>query len=284
MPIPLAILPDLAYATDVASRSDAITGLVISEPDYISTWLTTLRNQWRMLGGQADTAFMTLPSRHERILGCDGMVAVEDTNTGLFKILLFEAKQIKPRMDQKIASNSVAAQVEYLIAALPSKHSHFSDQIARQAQCLLANPQLAIIELFICFAAPLAPFIPPIFDDYGSTCVDHVNARNHVSPPGAVPPLLPFNKAWAHIADLPVVCGMAPGRNLQAVFQELIACTFGQPLHHPDGLQGILVALGDGVQANLPQHRNLATVLQHLGLRYFLHVTGRADGWAQAIN
>lgn len=71
MALPLSVLPGMAYAADVATRNDAIAGMVVSERDYVSTWLTTLRNNWRMLGGQASMAFVTLLPGYEQLLRRD---------------------------------------------------------------------------------------------------------------------------------------------------------------------------------------------------------------------
>jgi len=283
MSIPLVILPCLAYAADVAILSTAVAGHIVNEPDYISSCLTTLRNQWRLLGGQAELVCTTLPKKVETKLGCDGMIAIENTLTGQFKILLFEAKQIKNKMDKVVISSSLPAQVEYLIATLPSVHSHLSDQIARQAQVLALNPGLAIIELFLCLRAPYGPFVGPNFDIHGSTCVKHADARDHVAPPGATPPLRNYTDAWKYKIDLPVVCGVIPGQNLQSTFQELIACSFGTPFRHQNGLLGLLQVFGGQPLRNVPKSRSLSSLLRDLGISHFLHVEGRAVGWSSDL-
>ncbi|NHV26513.1 hypothetical protein [Burkholderia sp. D-99] len=285
MALPLSVLPGMAYAADVATRNDAIAGMIVSERDYVSTWLTTLRNNWRMLGGQASMAFVTLLPGQEQLLGCDGAIVVEDTVTKQFKILLFEAKRIRPNMDVLKNHNHIAhTMVEYGVAASPSYHSHFSDQIARQAGFVAANPQVPVVEIFLSLNSPVAPFVPPVFDAYGSACVDHSAARDYVAPPAAVPPAaqILFNAAWNHLADLPIVCNVAPGRNLKSTLEDLVACRIGRPLTHPDGAVGILRELHPDVNQLIGQQVvQLPRVLQALGLSYFLHVTGAASGWGR---
>lgn len=285
MALPLSVLPGMAYAADVATRNDAIAGMVVSERDYVSTWLTTLRNNWRMLGGQASMAFVTLLPGYEQLLGCDGAIVVEDAVTKQFKILLFEAKRIRLNMDVLKSHKNIAhTAVEYGVAASPSYHSHFSDQIARQAGVVAANPHVSIVEIFLSLNSPVAPFVPPVFDAHGSACVDHHAARDYVTPPATVPPApqIAFNAAWDHVADLPIVCNVAPGRNLKSTLDDLVACRIGRPVTHPDGAAGILRELNPDVNQLIGQQVvPLPAVLRALGLRYFLHVTGEASGWGR---
>lgn len=253
MSLPLSLLPSFVYAADVSTRQDAIRGAIANERDYVSSWLATLRNSWRMHGGKGETYFRSLPGKIETKSGCDGMFLV--VGAGRLKIMLFEAKVLNRRMDSHQRRPSPAAILRWGAAVPPL--SHFSDQLARQADWLAAHHAHAIVEMFINLRPPVAPFIPPLFDPSGSTCVRHDVALQHVNPPlvGGVPQIPPGQK-WRANPDVIQIAGVGSA-NWYDEFQEFVNCRLGRPIVVPGAVESdewfrhvnqILGEFGEGVE------------------------------------
>lgn len=143
--LPLKILPSLALCADIATAVDAQNGLVVSERDYISRWLCTLQNNWRMLGGNADYLGATNTKNIEEGTGSDCFLAMVTATE--FKIVLIEAKRTYRGFDGK-KDPSAAAQ-ELWEEKTPSSISRFSDEIARQRAIIKkSRRRIGVFEAF----------------------------------------------------------------------------------------------------------------------------------------
>lgn len=295
MTLPLFLLPNMAYAADIATRLDAIAGRVVCEEDYVSTWLTTTRNQWQMLGGSAFTVLQTLNKSEETLFGCDGLIALHDPYLNLYKLMLFEAKVLKPTgMDKSQHKATPKAIWSYGAPPAPS-YSHFADQLGRQHWWKTVANELFIIEFFIDLRPPTIPFTSANgFLDYGSTCVRHEFARNAVTP--SVYPAPPFTIASSTIASSGIwtentVIPLPKKSSIRSALLDLSSCRIGSPMHHVDGLNGILVTLmqrsynDPGITAaggNLRSTAALRDILQAAGIRFFAQFSGHSpDSWRQ---
>lgn len=262
MPLPLSMLPRLAYAADAATRRDATLGLVVSERDYVSSWLATTRNLWRMLGGKGFC--QTLPLNRETQLGCDGLIVLEGVSS--YKYFYFEAKRLRPGFDS-LKTPSQQALAEFVIP-LPAQYSHFSDQLGRQSQWLIHHPQDQMFEMFLNFNQIHALTAPP-FDIFGSTLVPHSVARSHVTPPGG----LPVTQAWDVLTDVPAVCTTG-GCSIEQVLSEVVNCTRAVPLPNGNRDQLHQFVIPELRLNGMPDDHNFMMCLREMGIQHYAHFAG----------
>lgn len=97
--LPLKLIPKLAICADIATATDAKNGMIVSERDYVSCYLTTLRNIWRLLGGSAHFQGWTNAKHFEEASGTDFALVI--ANKQRFKIALIEAKRTYNGFDAK---------------------------------------------------------------------------------------------------------------------------------------------------------------------------------------
>jgi hypothetical protein len=301
MKLPLFLLPNMAYAADVATRLDAIAGRVVCEEDYVSTMLTTTRNQWQMLGGSGFTILQTLAKSRETLFGCDGLIALHDPVSNLYKLMLFEAKVLKPSGMDSLQKTATPRAIWSYGAPPPPAYSHFSDQLGRQHWWKTAANELFIIEFFIDLRPPTAPFTSANgFLNYGSTCVQHEFARNFVAPqcypdpPYTVAlPTIPNSGIWTEND----VISLPGKRSFRNVLWQLSNCAIGRPMHHQGGLNGILIDLMqrqhsqpranqvDQVRTNVTPTTSLRDILQAAGIRFFAQFSGQSPpSWQQKVD
>ena len=302
MTLPLFLLPNMAYAADVATRLDAIDGRVVCEEDYVSTWLTTTKNQWQMLGGSAFTVLQTLNKSEETLFGCDGLIALHDPSLDLYKLMLFEAKVLKPIGMDRAQSKATPRAIWSYNTPPPPAHSHFADQLGRQHWWKTVANELSIIEFFIDLRPPAPPFTAANgFLEYGSTCVLHELARNLVTPSGypnppytVASPTIAENGIWTENTVIP----LPEKASIRSALWNLSKCKFGKPMHHPDGLKGILIDLmqrqhpdprgNQGINPtgeNLRLTGQLPDILQAAGIRFFAQFSGQSPpSWQHAVD
>ena len=287
MPLPFSLLPGLARAADVATRNDAISHCIVGERDYVANFLATLRNVWRLLGGDANLHNVILPPAVEQLTGCDFALVLQTPRS--FKALLVEAKWVRrvgyKGWDYRSAPSDEAIARYFAGAAGPPRISHFSDQIARQAAWQFMHPQFAIAEMFLQLVTPAAaapPYNnPTLFDEWGSTFIAHARAASVINPPpvaGATqfPPTRLWHSAPAGGGlSVEVEALAAPhSMHVQDLLNLLVACKIGRPiagqwLAHLIALRG-----GEGHRNQLL--RDPEAVLGELGLRHALILRGAA--------
>ena len=241
MGLPLKLLPGLAYAADTSTRQDAVRGRVVNERDYVSSWLATTRNLWRMLGGSGYCA--TLPAVKEQEIGCDGLFVLQGPD--FHKYFYFEAKRVKMNFDKKQKA-SICSHAEYGVGvAGVGDYSHFSDQIGRQAQWLVGHPNDVIAELFLNFEEVTPPLTSPPFDLYGSTVVRHPFARGYVSPPATGS--LAVTDTWSP-ADVTNICTTTPATSIETALDDVVNCQLGDRI--PNGLAPAEYEVGFSLNGN----------------------------------
>lgn len=300
MTLPLFLLPNMAGAADVATRLDAINGRVVCEEDYVSTWLTTTKNQWQMLGGSAFTVLQTLNKSDETLFGCDGLIALHDPFLDLYKLMLFEAKVLKPSKMDKHQTVATPRAIWSYGAPPPPKYSHFADQLGRQHWWKTVADELFIIEFFIDLRNPTAPCTSANnFRHYGSTCVQHELARNLVTP--SVYPDPPYTITLPTIANSGLwtestVVPLPEKGSIREALSRLSSCEVGRPMFHQHGLNGILIDLMqrqhpdpngnqgiDPAGGNLRLTAQLRDILQAAGIRFFAQFSGKSPpSWQRA--
>lgn len=263
MGLPLKILPGLAYAADVSTRHVAMLGRIASEPDYVSCWLTTLINNWQMLGGFADIDVQTLPPGEETATGCDAMIILEAEPPDRYcKVLLIEAKRVKPGMDKHQAGASSAARALFMPPTKPP-FSHFSDQLARQSITRMGVDEWVIFEMFQHFK----PTSEPGFDDCGSTFVEHDAAFAKAMKMGP-------KTLWRshHVEEI------ASGATINDVIEAMLRCEQGKPFRAsvlPHKVRTLRKAVGlrptPRDRTTVPGFKNLA---QLLGLQAIARISG----------
>lgn len=244
--MPLELIPALARAADIATRNDAATGLWVGERDYVAAFLATLRNTWRLLGGEAELRMRNLASTAETLLGCDFLLVLQGDH--FFKYGLFEAKWVRSptskgsRWDYGSPPSTSAVSHYYpppLIA--PKRISHFSDQLARQQDWLskLARegiPRPFVAEMFLQLAKPGAGGAPydnaALFDQSGSTFLWHHEARARIAPPLLAAPQFTPARHWSSCGGALITSAMTstPGRTIDSLLEDVIACRQGDPV------------------------------------------------------
>lgn len=302
MTLPLFLLPNMAYAADVSTRLDAIAGRVVCEEDYVSAWLTTTRNQWRMLGGSAFTVLQTLNKSDETLFGCDGLIVLHDPYSRLYKLMLFEAKVLKPNSMDYFQGKATPRAIWSYGAPPPPDYSHFADQLGRQHWWKTVANELSIIEFFINLRPPAPPFdFTNNFRHYGSTCILHEFVRNFVTPPvypnppyTIAPPTIAKHGIWTENTVIP----LPEKRSIQNQLWRFSNCEIGSPMHHSNGLSGVLTDLMrrrhpdpfgnqgiDPVNGNLTPTRALSDILKSAGIRFFAQFSGQSPpSWLQAVD
>ena len=246
MALPLELIPALARAADIATRNDAASGLWVGERDYVAGFLATLRNAWRLLGGEAELRMGNLGTIAESLLGCDFLLVLQSDDC--FKYGLFEAKWVR-RPTAKGSSwdygspPSIAAKQHFYPPPLvvPKKVSHFSDQLARQQNwlTLLAKagmPKPFVAEMFLQLAKPGgggAPYDnPALFDQRGSTFLWHREARERIAPPLLGAPQYTPVKHWSSGGGTVIANALMFGlpKTVDALLEEVLACREGDPV------------------------------------------------------
>lgn len=252
MVMPLNLLPDIVFSADVATRNDASLGLIANERDYMSTWLTTSRNLWRILGGTS--SLMTLPDDIERKIGADILICVRGPLHS--KYLFIEAKRYKTKFDS-LKNPSPAAVANFGIPTAP-KISRFTDQIVRQAAHLAIHPNHVIYEMFL----HMENTVPPLpYQQFGSTLVSHSTVRNVFPPVGA---RSPYN-VW-NMGDVTPLVGMNPSLSIKEILSEVIACNLGNPYSNYELPFGLLNPIYNFEEAR--------QILYALGIRHFVSFDG----------
>lgn len=281
MPLPLSLLPSLARAVDVSTRNDAISGCIVGERDYVASYLATLRNVWRLLGGSSELFVAVLPPSLERAIGCDYAVVLQAEDW--FKLVFVEAKWARPDWDERRAPSALA-RAHYFPppAAVPPKISRFSDQIDRQAAWLLGpgHHEHFIAEMFLQVVSPAAAVAPynnlAFFDQLGSTFITHARAREVVVPP-PIGGTMQFSatlrwhsSAGGALSGQQVALGGGHGLDAAQLLDGVVECRFGKVIH--GAWQDHLAALGQELGAD-PTDLH---ALRALGLRQLLVVGGLA--------
>lgn len=277
MALPLSLLPSVAHAVDISTRCDAIAGCLVGERDYVASFLATLRGAWRLLGGSAELFTAVLQPGSEQLIGCDFAIVFQAEDA--YKLVLIEAKWARPNWDKR-KRTSAAANAEYLLA--PQNISRFSDQIARQAAWLAANPGPFVAEMFIQINA--AATVPPpyndpaYFDQLGSTFITHQQARQVIAPPlrGGMMQFPP-TQLW-HVGNgfgsIQTQALARNSMNAEALFSGVVECRFGVAMN---GQWQDHVPLPPGPEGLPPPQ----ALLQALGLNQILVVNGqRPPQWA----
>ncbi|MEM7312432.1 MAG: hypothetical protein AAF497_04705 [Planctomycetota bacterium] len=151
----------MTYAKDIEVRGELARGIIVDERDYVSSLMTSIRRESMQLGLSVSLQSQQLPSRSERMFGCDGVVSI--FNELGVKFLLFEAKW--PRL------GTSGYPWDYLQS---SGISHFTDQIRRQnaAVSFAAVVELFIVELHV--GTKIGNF-----DSEGSTLISHFDAHDY---------------------------------------------------------------------------------------------------------
>jgi hypothetical protein len=149
--------------SDREARSDLILGTIVSENDYTSNFTGALRrniNSYSNTGLTATSRLLT--PKLERTTGCDAAIVVQADRFA--KVLLIKGKWPKISIPNHTWDWRQTA----------AGHSHFSDQLARQA---LYIHQYAIAQMFYC-ELPFAKQ-PSYMNSNGSSCVWHADAVAH---------------------------------------------------------------------------------------------------------
>jgi hypothetical protein len=228
-PSQIAELCHFCALSDREARSDLIIGSIVSENDYTSNFTGALRrniNSYSRTGLTATSRLLT--PKIERSTGCDAAVVVQANDFA--KVLLIEGKWPKISVPNHAWDWSQTA----------TGHSHFSDQLARQAQHIR---RYAIPEMFYCEF----PFgkQPPYMNLNGSSCVWHADAVAHDgSRPGAP-------SVWGQ-ADLISMLGKGT-HSIEHIVEQVCLCRMGSQLAFPDA------ASLDGWDFDLPANVLLVT-------------------------
>src|SRR5471032_1533681 len=162
--LPLATLPSIVYAADAAIRQSASFGEIVSERDYVTAWLTTAKNIWRMLGGRSFCK--TLNFTNECRIGADIIFVIGGPS--FYKYFYLEAKRLLPDFDKNKKNASAAAMAIYGVGP-GTQVSRFSDQLARQQAWIAGHAGDVICEIFLHFPGYFCG--PPGYDFFGSTLV-----------------------------------------------------------------------------------------------------------------
>ncbi len=218
--IPLNVLPKIAMSADIATAVDAKNGMIVSERDYVSTWLTTVRNIWRLLGGTAHFQGLTNSKSIEEKTGTDFALVV--ANDFQIKIALIEAKRTYAGFDTMKKASSSAQ--KHLGVAKGIKMSRFSDEISRQHEIIQNTSSIYIAEAFI--SLPTDKHVAP----HHFRLASHENAFDRINPTPPPPTQAP-TKLWTTTdqEDLLISQTKSP-RNIEELLQELIACRVGNPI------------------------------------------------------
>jgi hypothetical protein len=281
MPLPLFLLPDLARAADVSTRNDASAGCIVGERDYVASFLATLRNLWRLLGGTAELFSAVLSPTMEQRTGCDYAIVLQTDH--LFKLVLFEAKWVRPRWDSRRYPTAVA-RARYFPAPAPVANiSRFSDQIARQSAWITAHPGHFIAEMFLQVDASVAtdpPYNnPALFDQLGSTFVPHMPVSALVQPPVLGGIQFPATRLWHAGVAGPQIVACAGHVHVQALLEQVVDCAYGEPMPGTWDRHFAALLAEDGIPAN---QVDFPPPLARLGLRHLLVVDGTSpERWGQ---
>lgn len=283
MALSLNLLPGIIYAADASTRNDASNSLIVSERDYVSSWLCSARNLWRSIGGEV--IMHTLPQKDEQITGCDALIILRGRN--VYKYIFFEAKQLKSDFDKnsKVKASAGAKKAFHDKRKSP-KYSRFCNQIGLQADWLSLHKEDTILEAFLNFDKPYSAPDDP-FDHLGSTIIKHdavkpaVFVKAHKFNPRKVSTykgLVNANKGWS-LGDVFTVCNSEQFKkevfSIDSFIRKVVKCEFGKPISLDSELLGyrnnlplIGGALGD---------QDIAKAMESLGVSFGICFFGEFD-------
>lgn len=239
----------ICYQADRETRKDLSAGTVISEPDYMSTLSSRIRDAWTTIGA-AYAYSRTLPGDIEQAFGCDTLVILHDDKGA--KVCLIEAKW--PRVATKPSHKWDQLQKQ---KGKKTKVSHFSSQIARQ-QLLL--PDAVVVEMFLIESPPGTTSF--VLDEFGATLVLQKEARSFDSSRRIA--TLP----WSNI-DFWELMGYAGNKklNLEQLVYGLACCDIGKPLPIVNG-EITIASSGDKGKIKIPTSlENLDRLIPELCMR-----------------
>lgn len=91
------LLPDIVYIADAMTRNELASGAIPTEPVYMATLMTRIRDGWRQAGGVGEMYARVVPPNVEQFYGID--VVIHLRTPSVHKILAIEAK--RPTFPQK---------------------------------------------------------------------------------------------------------------------------------------------------------------------------------------
>lgn len=198
---------EVAYRVDELCRLELSLGTLNDERQYVAALAVRIRDYWACAGQRALCYAKALPSRQERLLGCDALILLRLDNG--YKVGLFEAKW--PRLFQNRSHSWDSFQAGTNV-------SHYSDQLIRQSKI---HPSAAVWELLMNEEAPGK--YTQSFDTWGATCLWHAEARLYMA--GRPHP----NAVWSRADARSLVYSVARRKkNLATCVKRLAECREGK--------------------------------------------------------
>jgi hypothetical protein len=203
-------LCEFSFVADREARIDLAGGYIRDEDDYTSNFTGAFR---RIVNANSRTGLIAnsymLSTTDERKFGCDAVFVVE--SNGYIKIALFEAKlprfsTLNKRWDSIQESTGL---------------SHFSDQLARQANYAA---DIAVFEMFYCESKFGKQ--PQYLENDVSSCVWHREAHSfdlsRTNPTGT----------WS-TSELIALLQKVGGKTISSILKDVCNCTEGKPMIRP---------------------------------------------------
>lgn len=199
-------LAEMANTSDRFARMELANGVITSEDDYTSAFVTRFRDlvERYSTSGLSATSFR-LPKPAETAFGCDAAIVLQSNDET--KVAIFEAKW--PRWD--------IPQYPWDSFQRSSRTSHFSHQLDRQAR---ASGEMAKFEMF--YSESLGGNGTQPLLSNGSTCVLHSDAlgfKNSRPIPTSI---------WSQ-HDLADMLRQKPRYGVGEIVRDFARCLHGEP-------------------------------------------------------
>lgn len=260
---------ELVQFHDAVCRHELAHGYLVSERDYVSALATHLRfpfgsrmhNPLPAAAGVPlpfycpPTTSITLPSSKEQKLGCDGIIIFSvppsfNQTDHLYKIGFFEAKWPRLSKHKNYPWDAISHH----------NHSHFSHQLERQRP-LAAMPEVVVWEMFFSeeTVGTTSAHSP---HPWGSTCISHSQAWNHVD---ANPDLAPSGagasaRRWKS-ADLATLIKAGATQSLASLIEGIVSCKVGKPIKGTPS--SLILRLPPDSSARIPERAIVNTSLSN---------------------
>ncbi|SDX42851.1 hypothetical protein [Aequorivita viscosa] len=196
-------LSEKIYQMDVICREDFKKDHIVSERDYVTSFLNFIRYPFGPFSTYKFAHSQTLNGSLERLYGADGIVIFKKSEK--YKIGVFEAKIIKKRWDSTI--NKTAGT------------SRFDRQLLHQGRL---NTGIAIWEMFF-----NRNTIGVQFDPLGSTCIkrDIALAYTRTTPLWSYSDLENLAMdSYSSNSNTPI--------NVEQIIKEILSCSFGEAFEY----------------------------------------------------
>ncbi|MDF3982144.1 hypothetical protein P3W23_09100 [Luteibacter sp. PPL554] len=210
------LFPHVVYTADAITRNELSNKTVVTEPVYMATLMSRVRDLWHLIGGKCRAYAQVVDPKTEQYYGIDVVVHLHSPDG--HKLLALEAK--RPTFPEP------RGKWDYVTKGT---QSHFSQQLDRQIAHI--DPSVVFGGLFLDARPHYAPVAG--FDPLGSLFCDSQALKNHENAFMAKRTTHPYwtNADVASLVAANPLSGATPPLghvlNLQELLQKIMDCGQG---------------------------------------------------------